>query len=181
MPCVVVLVGPVGAGKSTVATRLAQLVSRSGMAAANVDLDDVAFMQCGGDDLHEFWRRAAVATAALVHAWLDAGVDVVVTHGPFFESDGFEILRLTIPAGVDVHHVLLRVAPDVAVTRTAGDPTRGISKDPAFVRESNDRLRDLRHVLPAMDLELDTTNRDPHEIAAAVMALLSTTGGTPVR
>jgi adenylylsulfate kinase-like enzyme len=90
----VVLVGPVGAGKSTVAGRLAQLVRQNSMTAADVDMDDVAFMQCGGDDLDEFWRRAAVATAGLVRAWFDAGVDVVITHGAFFESDGFEILRL---------------------------------------------------------------------------------------
>jgi hypothetical protein len=71
-----ILVGPVGAGKSTVAHRLAQLVRLSRMTAADVDMDDVAFMQCGGDDLYEFWRRSAVATAGLIRSWFDAGVDV---------------------------------------------------------------------------------------------------------
>ncbi|HUP84480.1 MAG TPA: hypothetical protein VM143_02325 [Acidimicrobiales bacterium] len=52
------------------------------MTAADVDMNDVALMQCGGDDRDEFWRRAAVATAGLVRARLDVGVDVVITHGP---------------------------------------------------------------------------------------------------
>ncbi|HUF33948.1 MAG TPA: hypothetical protein VMN58_12150 [Acidimicrobiales bacterium] len=173
MAHLVVLVGPVGAGKSTVAGRLAQLVRQNGMTAADVDMDDVAFMQCGGDDVEEFWRRAAVATAGLIRAWFDAGVDVVITHGPFFESGGFEILRHAQPVEVDVHHILLRVTAEVAITRVQSDPTRGISKDPTFVRDSNDRLRGLSDLLPVMNLELDTTQRGPDEIAADVMAAVT--------
>ena len=179
MADLVVLVGPVGAGKSTVAGRLAQLVRRDGMTAADVDMDDVAFMQCGGDDVDEFWRRAGVATAGLVRAWFDAGVDVVITHGPFFESDGFEILRRAQPHDAAAHHVLLHVEPEVAVTRVGDDPTRGISRDPTFVRDSNERLRALRDALPAMKLELDTTHRDPAEIAADVMAALNLRRAAP--
>ena len=63
-----VLVGPVGAGKSTVAHRLAQLVRLNRMTAADVDMDDVAFVQCGGDDPYEFWRRAALAADVLAAA-----------------------------------------------------------------------------------------------------------------
>jgi energy-coupling factor transporter ATP-binding protein EcfA2 len=166
----VVLVGPVGAGKSTVAGRLAQLVRQNGMTAADVDMDDVAFMQCGGDDLDEFWRRAAVATAGLIRAWFDAGVDVVITHGAFFESDGFEILQRAQSAAVDVHHVLFRVDPEVAVIRVRDDPTRGISRDPTFVRDSNARLRRLSGGFPVMTLDIDTTHRAPDEIAADVLA-----------
>jgi hypothetical protein len=143
------------------------------MTAADVDMDDVAFMQCGGDDLDEFWRRAAVATAGLVRAWFDAGVDVVITHGPFFESDGFEILRRAQSADVDFHHILFRVDPEVAVIRVRDDPTRGISRDPTFVRDSNERLRGLTRALPVMNLDLDTTHRGPDEIAAEVMAALT--------
>ncbi len=168
----VVLVGPVGAGKTTVADRLAHLVRQSGLTAADVDMDDVAFMQCGGDDVGEFWRRAAVATAGLIRAWFDAGVDVVVTHGAFFESDGFEILRSAQRPEIEVHYVLLRVSAEVAIARVRDDPTRGISSDPRFVRDSNVRVHGLGHVLPVLDLDLDTTRRGPEEIAAEVMAFL---------
>ena len=168
----VVLVGPVGAGKSTTAARFVQLVRQNGMTAADVDMDQVAFMQCGGDDVDEFWRRAAVATAGLVRAWFDAGLDVVITHGAFFESDGFEILQHAQPAEVEVHHVLLRVSAEVAIARVRDDATRGISRDPKFVRDSNERLERLRPELPVIELELDTTGRDPDQVAAEVLAVL---------
>jgi hypothetical protein len=38
------------------------------MTAADVDMDDVAFVQCGGDDPYEFWRRAALAADVLAAA-----------------------------------------------------------------------------------------------------------------
>ena len=140
------------------------------MTAADVDMDAVAFMQCGGDDVDEFWRRAAVATAGLTRAWFDAGIDVVVTHGPFFESDGFDVLQSALPADVKVHKILLRVAAEVAIERVHDDSTRSISRDPQFVRDSNDRLQRLGDALPVMDLELDTTRRTPDQLATDVIA-----------
>ncbi|HVF32755.1 MAG TPA: hypothetical protein VM933_06950 [Acidimicrobiales bacterium] len=169
----VVLVGPIGAGKSTVAARLAQLVRQSDRLAADVDMDVVAFMQCGGDDLDAFWRRAAIATAGLVRAWFDAGVDVVVTHGPFFESDGFGILRRALPPDVGTHHVLLQVTAEDAVRRVRDDPSRGISREPGFVRESNARFQGLGPLIPTVDLELDTARRGPEETAAAIFAVFA--------
>ncbi len=170
----VVLVGPVGAGKSTVAGRLAQLVRQGNLLAADVDMDDVAFMQCGGDDVEQFWRRAAIARAGLVRAWFDAGVDVVITHGAYVEANGFETLWRALPPDVEIHRILLRVNAEAAVARVHADQTRGISREPRFVRESNQRFQGLADALPVMHLEIDTTERDPDAIAAEVLEVLTT-------
>lgn len=90
-----------------------------------------------------------------------------------FESNGFEILRQAQSRDVAVHHILFRVDTEVAVTRVRDDPTRGLSRDPTFVRDSNERLRVLRDALPVMKLELDTTQGGPDAIAADVMAALN--------
>jgi adenylylsulfate kinase-like enzyme len=84
----VVIAGPIGAGKSTVAELLARQLAKTGVSAAVVDLDDVAFMH-REIDLHKLWRRAAIAARSLVQGWFDADTDTVVAHGPFFESGGY--------------------------------------------------------------------------------------------
>src|SRR3954453_11833967 len=82
----VVLAGPIGCGKSTVAAKLGHLVAAAGKTAAVADLDDVAFAQRGPLDIPELCRRAGIAHVRLVQGCFEAGVDVVIAHGPFFQS-----------------------------------------------------------------------------------------------
>lgn len=150
----VVITGPIGAGKSTVAARLTRRFARdAGLSVANVDLDDVAFMQAGLDDVPELWRRAGLAHVAMVRAWFDSGVDVVVAHGPFFESRSYDELFAT---ATDVHHVLLRIDYDTALARVTADSDRGISKDPGFLRMTHDAFAAIEPTLPSVDLVIET-------------------------
>jgi thymidylate kinase len=165
----VVIAGPIGAGKSTVAALLARTVAELGASAVAVDLDDVAFMQRGVHELDELWRRAAIATAALVDAWFDTGTDVVVAHGPFFEAGGYELLDAARPDEVRRLHVLLRVSVEEALTRVGADPTRGMSRDPDFLRATHDRFQRLEPALPAVDLTFDTTQLGADEIVAQIL------------
>ena len=83
MATLVVITGPIGAGKSSVSTLLGRRLSRAGKDAAVVDLDDVEFMQHTSTlDVGEWWARGLEAHASLVARWLDLGVDIVVAHGP---------------------------------------------------------------------------------------------------
>jgi len=171
----IVLTGPIGAGKSTVAEALGHRLTESHLTVAIADLDDVAFAQRGSLDVPEFWRRAGVAHVQLVRGWFDAGVDVVVAHGPFFESGTFEQLFATVGPAGRVHHVLLLVSVDVALERVTCDPDRGpgaVSKDPAFLRATHDSFRDLIPFLPPPVLVLDTAGSPPREVAARIAALV---------
>ena len=170
----VVIAGPIGAGKSTVAALVGQRVAAAGLTAAVVDLDDVAFMQ-RGVTAHGLWERAGVATAALVRGWMDAGTDVVVAHGPFFEARGYELLLRALPAGVVVHHVLLHVSVETALARVSGDAGRGASKDPDFLEATHVRFRALEPSLPHPDLVFDTESSKAAEIAEGVTASLGLT------
>src|SRR5688500_2552658 len=138
MTLLVVVAGPIAAGKSTVSDLVASRLARFGSAAI-VDLDDVAFMQ-RDVAFPEVWRRAAIATAALVRAWFEAGTAAVVAHGPFFEAGGYGTLLASQPEHVEVRHVLLRVSYETALARVSGEPTRGMSKDPEFLRRTHQRF-----------------------------------------
>lgn len=166
MPLLVVLAGPIAAGKSTIAGLLGGAMAAPGAAAAVVDLDDVAFMQRSPPDVHEFWRRAASVTGAIVNAWFDSGTEVVVVHGPFFESGGYALLLGGLPPEVDVRHVLLRVPVDVALERAAADPSRGMSRDPDFLRSTHEHFTRIEPSLPVPDFTYDTAARPAADVVA---------------
>jgi len=171
----IVLAGPIGAGKSTVAEALGRRLIKAGLTAAIADLDDVAFAHRGRVDLAEFWRRAGVAHVGLVRGWFEAGVDVVIAHGPFFESGSYEELFETVEPAGRVHHVLLLVPVDVALERVTSDPDRGpqaLSKDPVFLRTTHDTFRELIPTLPLSALVVETTGSSPSELAERIAALV---------
>jgi hypothetical protein len=144
--------------------KVARRFARDGAMAASVDLDDVAFMQHG---VTELWDRAVAAHAALVRAWFDTGIDVVVAHGPFFEADYDQVY-----ATADrVTHVLLRVSYAVALARVTADADRGISKDPDFLRATHETFAN-EHLatLPPIDLDLDTETMTASDVADTIHA-----------
>jgi len=164
----VAITGPIGSGKSTVAELLAQRLWATGVTVALADLDDAAFAQRGHLDLAEFWRRAGVAHSGLVRSWFEAGTDVVVGHGPFFESCSYESLFAAAPADSLVHHFLLRTPFNIALKRVIADSDRGpqaITRNPQFLRDTHDNFSRVATTLPHVDLEVDTS-----EMAAATVA-----------
>lgn len=172
MRLLVVIAGPIAAGKSTLAEELATRVAGPGTSAVVVDLDDVAGSQRSSADASELWRRAAAVAGASVRAWFDNGADVVVAHGPFFESGGYALLLDGMPRGVVVRHVLLRVTIEEALVRVAADAGRGRSKDPGFLRSAHERFRLIEPTLPRPDLVFETATRAAREIAEEITARL---------
>jgi RecA/RadA recombinase len=167
---VVAITGPIGAGKSTVAARLAALLAAAGTIVAVADLDDLWLeLRAPGDDLDATWLRARQAHAALVTGWLAAGVEVVVVHGPFLTAPERGPLVGALD-GTPLRWALLDVTYEVALDRVADDPERGLSRDPAFLASTHARFAELRPEMAPCAWTVDTTTTDADGAAARIAA-----------
>lgn len=170
MPELIVIVGPIASGKSTVAHQLGRRFRAAGRRVAVLDLDDVVETIGGFAGLTpERFHAAQVVYGVLVGAWLHRGFDVVA-HGPFFEPEEDQAVLHAVPAGIVPRRVQLLATYEAALERTAGDSGRAVSKDPAFLRAAYDRAESLRSGLPPADWTFDTTTRSSYEIVEALAA-----------
>lgn len=172
MPILVTITGPIAAGKSTVAARLAALLSAQGTTAVIADVDDVAEMVAGpGAGATGLWPAAHAAHGAMVAQWLRSEVDAVIAIGPFHTEQEQHALHRGVPAGTPVLRVLLDA--DVATTweRATADETRGLSREHGFHHRAHALFRERLPGIEA-DLVLDTARVRAPDAAARILARL---------
>jgi adenylylsulfate kinase-like enzyme len=172
MSHLVILTGPIAAGKNTVAEALARRLTACGRTVVVADVDDVAAMVAPpGAARLGLWFAAHEAHAALVGQWMRTGVDFVVVVGPIFSYAEQATLNRKIPDGAAVLRVI--VDADVAVTfaRAQNDPTRGLSRQHDFHHRAHERFRKLLPSIPA-DQTFDSVELSAEQIAAAITKTL---------
>lgn len=135
--------GPIAAGKSALAADVETALRKHNLSVAVVALDDVAGMAL--PTLPD-WAWAHEVHARLVGAWLETGVDVVVSEGTETPDEVDPI----IDAARDhrVLHVTVDVSFETALARARSDPSRGLSRDAAFLRRMHERFAFGRGDLP---------------------------------
>ncbi len=174
----IIITGPVGAGKSTAALGLAQAL-RPGQQVAVVDLDLVygfARQQDGyGEPLA--WQRARTGAAALARAWFDAGMDAVIVEGEFFNQTELDAVAAPFPAQVSRCFYTLRLSYTTALARVQGDPTRGASKDPVFLRSLHTHFVQALPFLETASAVVDTDEIAADEVVARLLALVHRRAG----
>jgi len=165
-PRLIVIVGPIAAGKSTLATELGRRLRARGESVAVVGLDSVADMALPTLD----WTWAHEVHGDLVRAWLATPVRTVVAEGPGTAGE-LDQLMCCVPGDVGVLTVVISPGYQIALTRASHDPDRGLSKDPAFLARDHDRFERSRPDL-ACDLALDSADASPAALAEQVISLL---------
>jgi shikimate kinase len=157
-PLLIVITGPVGGGKSTTSTALAQALRRFNVSVAVIDLDQVygfVRQQEGYDDLTA-WARSRSGTGALATALFSNDMSVVIVDGEFFNAEELNTLLTPIPSNIKRHFFTLKLSYEEAFERVQGDPSRGASKDPIFLQSLHTSFAQALPFLEATSLVIET-------------------------
>jgi predicted kinase len=171
----VVISGQIASGKSTLAKALASELRRRGTPAAAVELDVVYEMLDpvrGPKTNQATWKEARRLAGRIACALLAEGTRVVL-DGEFLTSADRADLLEVLPPDVQPRFVALRVPYDTALQRARIDPTRGVSRDPEFLRDHYEATAPAVLAAPFSDLALDTGQAGIEESVRAVIEWMS--------
>jgi energy-coupling factor transporter ATP-binding protein EcfA2 len=163
-PRLLMITGPIAAGKSTLAAEVARLLRETGRSVALTDLDTVAEMAL---PTLPSWDQAHAIHAQLVGAWCATDVDVVVDEGTSTPEEVQQV-RDRLPAGSTIFPVVLTADYDASLARARGDEGRGLSKEPAFLRADHDAYAQHLPNLPG-SWRLHVEGRTPTDLARDVL------------
>ncbi|MFY1674413.1 hypothetical protein ACN27G_31440 [Plantactinospora sp. WMMB334] len=169
MTQLVILTGPIAAGKNTVADALCHRLTRCGRTVVVADVDDVAAMVGRpGAARVGLWFAAHEAHGALVGQWMRSDVEYVLAVGPFHTEEERGALTRTLPVDATVLWVVIDAPVSVTLARARADPARVLSRDPTFHRSRHRHFRKLLPTIPA-DVTFDSETLDAEQIANAIM------------
>lgn len=165
----VVVTGPIASGKTSVCNVLTNRLLAEGFTVACADVDDVATMiHAPGGRTKEHWDIAHLAHGSLIRGWLDSPVDIVIAQGPIYTRQQTNSLMTGVPSGTAVLRILLLASIDSALNRVKGEPERGLSRDPTFLRSTYERFWSIRPTMDPCDLTFDTESESAEQIAERI-------------
>jgi shikimate kinase len=172
----VIITGPVGGGKSTVAIELAAQMKAAGCRVAVIDLDVVYGMvrQKGGFGELEVWAVARRMSSALATSVFAEGYDCVILEGEFFSREHFEPVRMGLPRPTVF---VLNASYEKALHRVGLDASRGASKDPVLLRQFHDAFLEALPFLTQGPEIVDAEHQPAFQIAEHMAARLKACEG----
>lgn len=181
MASLIVINGPIGSGKSTVAQVLAERFRQHGRTTAAFDLDELYVMMSSkpmGDP--NAWLRARRAAAALTDSFFSSGVEIVILEGPFWDKAERTAFQDNLTWSGEPFFVTLLISYDEAFRRVRRDTTRGISRTPEFLKKNHADFEAILEPLKLTDLVLDSTRQTAQQLATAILqAVMTSEPGQP--
>jgi hypothetical protein len=166
----VVVIGPIASGKSTVCAHLTDRLLAAGRTVVSSDLDDVAAMiHVPGGRTAEHWEQAHRVHGSLIRGWLTTSADLVIAHGPIYTGSETDALMGDVLPRTGVLRVLLLASLQSARQRVAGNPDRELSKDPSFLRAAYERFWSIFPDIDSCDLTFDTDRTSAELIASRIV------------
>ena len=140
----VLLAGPVGAGKSTTAAAVVQRLRSRGVGAATIDLDQVYCMarQGAGFGDEEVWTVARQAAAAMSDVFFSTVAAVVVVEGGFHDAGEIDDVVANLDTDARLEVIALQLSFEQTLGRVMADPDPGrvASRNRQFLRQLHDQF-----------------------------------------
>jgi predicted kinase len=177
-PAVIVITGPIASGKSTIARLVAAELERTQVRTAVIDLDDVhdGLTAAGAPSTDATWALARREAARLARESLGDGVAVVIAEGSFNRPPDRAAFAENLGSGQRPLYVTLQVTYEEALRRAELDPTRGRSRDPAFLGPYfASHIGEGRAGSADSDLVIDTDGQSATSAAATIAGLVRST------
>lgn len=123
------------------------------------------------------WTIARHGAAALADAFFSEGMEVVIVEGEFFAQEEFNALRNNLVTAVEHRFVTLMVSFDKALSRVSGDLSRGMSRDPQFLKRLHSQFVAALPFLRASSLLIEADQQTPRELAELIRDAASSGSG----
>ena len=168
----IVITGGIASGKSAIARGVASELEERGVGSAVIDLDLLYDMQAHNEqgpkasDLK--WAAARHAAAALADSFMHDGIAAVVVEGEFVTPADRAALVGSLREPASPLFVTLLISNEEALRRAQSDPTRGVSRDPEFLRRHYDYVLLALANVPASDLVIDTERTTEADAVRAI-------------
>jgi shikimate kinase len=173
----VMITGPVGAGKSTISQALALELQRAHISTAVIDLDEVFCMARQQPNFADraTWTIARRAAATLAETFYASGLRAVIVEGGFLSALEHSELRGHITSTVDEFYFTLLTSATTALQRAQNDPNpdRVVSRLPdvqaSLYAEFVEALPFLREASVMIEADLQS----PETLAEKMIAMIN--------
>lgn len=174
----ILITGPVAAGKSTTARLLARRLRDLGDTVSVIDLDRVYLMQDETFASEAAWRGARIGAGVLARFFFDAGANVVVVDGGLYARHELDEILERVQEDVRVAIVTLNASFELTLERATLDPDPGriASRVPETLRGLHERFRRAFAFLADVSTVIDTDGRSSDELAAVIATLIDASG-----
>jgi hypothetical protein len=168
----IVINGSIASGKTTVSRLLAAMLREHGRSVAVVELDRLYEMLA--DDPKSdagVWISARRLSSALARQLCSDGFAFIVIDGAFWTAGDRRDLLSGLTSSTLVSWVTLTLSFAEALRRAQSEPSRGISKNPAFLAPHVAECLEALARLPATERVISTEDAGAAEIARVLAEL----------
>jgi shikimate kinase len=168
----VIITGPVGAGKSTTSQALARVLQSKNISTAVIDLDEIYCMARQQDNFNdrEMWATARRAATAIVESFYASGLQAVIVEGGFLSALEYSQLRQYVTVEVNEFFFTLFTSAPTALNRAQTDPNPGrvVSRLPDIQAKLYAEFSEGLPFLREASVILEADSRPP-EVLAEIM------------